>query len=85
VLNDAQIQSHATHQKHIVERVVASPTINITYGTNYRSIKSQIGVTPREHVAQGFQVVLGKTQPIVVHLAAPFFELSTVLCSKVDL
>ncbi len=77
---------HMPHtKKHIVEHVVASPTINMTFRTNYRSIESQSGVTPHEHVAQGFQVVLGKAQLIVVHLATPFCELSMVLCSKVDL
>jgi hypothetical protein len=60
VLSDAQIRSHATHQKHIVEHIVESFTINITFGTNYKSIKSQSGATPHEHVAQGFQIVLGK-------------------------
>jgi hypothetical protein len=58
-------------KKQIVEHAIASLANSIMFGTNYNLIIPQNGSIPCEHVGQGLHIVLGKVQPILIHLFTP--------------
>jgi hypothetical protein len=54
--------------KQILELTITSLTTGIVFGANCMSNKSQNGPTFHEHASQGFHVVMGETQPSLVHM-----------------
>jgi len=64
----APTHTHTPHtKKQIITLAIASPTNNIMFKANCRSIKPQNGPTLHEHATQGFHIILSKAQPIPIH------------------
>jgi hypothetical protein len=58
-------------EKQIVEHGIACFITNIVFRTSCMSIEPQNVPNLHEHASQGFHVVMGETQLVLVHLPTP--------------